>query len=390
MVSFHLHQYSTAPSFLQAILKTFVDGFFEAGSKDFVSKIDKTDYYVSTSRPGRAIPGSVPYCFQKEAAGLPKKVLVGIDGGGTHSTAVAAYPDGRIAAVAKGGGANFHNIGVEAVRRHLEEMVDALCQQCGCEAEEICVGMSALDAPADEATHELFAAGTLGRGQLDLQSDVYIALMGFTLGKPGVIVICGTGSMLLMLDHEGRQHAAGGWGYLLGDAGSGYTLAREGLLAVIDASEGTGANTPLVEDALRFFGAKTPRGLIDRVYAPETTPDKLAGFARCVLTRAEGGDDVALGILERNMARLARSAAQLIAADPQAGRVGLYGGIFVHSPLARTLFAKTLHSLAPDAVICPLEYPPELGALIHLLRKRGMLTADVLARMQSTYKEMQK
>ena len=93
---------------------------------------------------------------------MSQKVLIGIDGGGTHSTAVAAYPDGRIAAVAKGGGANFHNIGVEAVRRHLEEMVDALCARAGCEAEEICVGMSALDTTADEATHALFAKAPSG------------------------------------------------------------------------------------------------------------------------------------------------------------------------------------------------------------------------------------
>lgn len=327
---------------------------------------------------------------QKEAADLFQKVLIGIDGGGTHSTAVAAYPDGRIAAVVSGGGANFHNIGVEAVRRHLEEMVNALCGACGCAAEEVCVGMSALDTEADEATRALFATDTLRAEQLDLQSDAYIALMGFTLGQPGVIVICGTGSMQLMLDARGRQKAAGGWGYLLGDAGSGYTLAREGLLAVIDASEGTGPDTPLVEDALAFFGASTPRGLIDRVYAPQTTPDKLAGFARCVLARATAGDAVAAGILERNMARLARGTAQLISASPEAGRIGLYGGIFAHSDLARELFTRQMAALAPEAAVCRLEVPPELGALIHLFKKRGMLSSEVLARMKTTYEEMQK
>lgn len=321
---------------------------------------------------------------------MSEKVLIGIDGGGTHSTAVAAYPDGRIAAMAEGGGANFHNIGVEAVRRHLEEMVDALCGACGCECDEICVGMSALDAPADERTRALFAEGTLKPVQMDLQSDAYIALMGFTLGKPGVIVICGTGSMLLMLDSQGRQRAAGGWGYLLGDAGSGYTLAREGLLAVIDASEGTGPATLLTEDALSYFNVQTPRGLIDRVYAPETTPDRLAGFARHVLARAKAGDGPAARILTDNMARLARSAAHLISDAPEAGRIGLYGGIFAHSELARTLFTDAVKALAPDAKICRLEYPPELGALIHLFQRRGMLDDEVLARMKSTYEEIRK
>lgn len=314
-----------------------------------------------------------------------KGILIGIDGGGTHSTAVAAYPDGRIAAVTEGGGLNFHNSGVETVRQRLEAMVEDLCRKTGCEAERICVGMSALDAPADEATTALFT-GALNARQLDLQSDAYIALMGLTQGKPGVIVICGTGSMLLMLDSEGKQHAAGGWGYLLGDAGSGYTLAKEGLLAAIDAFEGIGPETPLLTDSLAYFGADTPRGLIDRIYAPEATTAWIAGFARHVLARAGDGHEAAVNILRRNMERLARSAAQLIAAAPEAARVGLYGGVFGHSELARSLFTQALQRFSPGAEVCTLGYPPELGALIHLFRQRGTLTDDVLAMMKSTYK----
>ena len=320
---------------------------------------------------------------------MPSKLLIGIDGGGTHSTAVAAYPDGRIAAVTKGGGMNFHNIGTHAVRIHLEAMVDDLCRQTGCEAAEVCAGMAALDAPADTETTAHFT-GKLSLQQLDLQSDAYIALMGFTLGKPGVIVICGTGSMLLMLDGEGRQQAAGGWGYLLGDAGSGYTLAREGLLATIDAFEGIGPATPLTEDALSYFGADTPRALIDRIYAPEATTAWIAGFARHVLCRAHEGEETARAILQRNMERLARSAAQLITAAPEAARVGLYGGIFAHSELAREYFTAALQRFSPGAQACSPDYPPELGALIHLFRKRGILTEEALDNMKSTYKEYRK
>lgn len=319
---------------------------------------------------------------------MSQKLLIGIDGGGTHSTAVAACPDGRIAAVTHGGGLNFHNSGVAAVKTRLEAMVNDLCRQTGMEAEEVCAGMAALDAPADDATRDSFCGGLFVPRQLDLQSDAYIALMGFTQGQPGVIAICGTGSMLLMMDGQGNQHAAGGWGYLLGDAGSGYTLAREGLLAVIEAAEGVGPETPLTGDALSYFGASVPRGLIDRIYAPDATPAGMAGFARHVLTRAAEGDAVSGGILSRNMQRLARSAAMLIASAPEAARVGMYGGVFDHSELARTLFTQELQRLSPDACACRLEYPPELGALIHLFKKRGALTGEVLARMKSSYQEV--
>lgn len=318
-------------------------------------------------------------------------LYIGIDGGGTHSTAVAVWPDGRVAALAYGDGLNFHNSGVEPVRRRMEGMVEELCRKADVPIESamICAGMSALDLPADEATTRQFAAGSLAFEQLDLQSDAYAALMGCTLGQPGIIVICGTGSMLVLVDNQGRQIPGGGWGYLLGDAGSSYTLAREGLISAIDAIEGVGAPTPLVEDALAFFDAQqNPRAIIDRVYDPAFGPEKLAAFARFVLSRANEGDPVAYGIVERSMTRLGKLAAQMLMKDEKAQRIGLYGGVFSHNPFARELFSQTVIHLVPTTQFCPVSFPPELGAVIHLFHQRGLLTADVLERMQSTSKEI--
>lgn len=315
-------------------------------------------------------------------------LLIGIDGGGTHSTAAAAWPDGRIAAVAYGGGLNYHHAGIETVRERMEDMVAQLCEKTGAKHPLICVGMSALDAPADEETLARFTAGRFESGQLDLQSDAYAALMGFTRGEPGMIVICGTGSMLLLLDEDGRQHVSGGWGYLLADEGSSYTLAREALLAVIDESEGMGEKTILTRHALDYFGVSTPRMIIDRIYAPDFTPDRLAGFARHVLMEAENGEPVACAILRRTMPRLAAQAAQLMKKAPDAHRVGLYGGVFMHSSAARACFTDTLCRLAPNAQICPLDYPPELGAIIHLMRKEGLLCDKALTQLKNTYEEV--
>ena len=314
-------------------------------------------------------------------------LLIGIDGGGTHSTAAAAWPDGRIAGVAFGGGLNFYNVGVETVRLRLEAMVEELCKKTGAVSPLVCVGMSALDAPADEAMLLKFTTGAFTPGQLDLQSDAYVALMGFTRGQPGMIVICGTGSMLLLLDEQGNQLVSGGWGYLLADAGSGYTLSRLALLSIIDEYEGLGEKTSLTPLALDYFGVTSLRQIIDKVYAPDFTPDRLAGFARYVLQEAARGDAVAVSVLNSTMPKLAAQAAQLLKKEPNATQVGLYGGIFAHSPAARACFADTLCQLAPQAQICTLEYPPELGAIIHLMRKEGLLTDSALTTLKDTYKE---
>ena len=321
---------------------------------------------------------------------MAHSLYIGIDGGGTHSTAVAVWPDGRVAARSFEDGLNFLNAGVEVVRLRTEHMVHELCLKAGVPLEQamVCIGSSALDLPADEATARQFVTGCLSLEQLDLQSDAYAALMGCTLGEPGVIVICGTGSMLVLVDSTGRQIPAGGWGYLLGDAGSSYTLAREGLIAAIDEIDGIGTATALTADALAFFDAQaSPRTIIDKVYAPDFGPEKLAAFARFVLIRASEGDPVAYGIVQRNMIRLGRLAAQMLLKDEKARRIGLYGGVFAHNPFARELFSNVVLELVPDAQFCPVAFPPELGAVIHLLRKENLLTPDVLTRMKSTDKE---
>jgi len=320
---------------------------------------------------------------------MKKGLLIGIDGGATHSTAVAVWPDGQVAAAAYGEGMNFNNVGVDAVRHRIESVVSELCEKTGADADCVCVGSAALDLPADEETTNQFT-GMLDISQLDLQSDAYIALMGLTRGQPGMIAICGTGSMLMLCDQNGVQHISGGWGYLMEDAGSGYCIAREGLLAAINAYEGTGEKTVLTRRAAEYFEIKELRDMIGRIYDPAFTPDRLAGFARYVISSADDGDKVSDGIIRRSMAKLAEQAYVLFRKAPGVVRIGLYGGIFAHSTLAREAFSMTLKGLMPGAEICAPEYPPELGAVMHLMQKRGILTEAALKNMKESYEGLRR
>ncbi|MBQ4088380.1 MAG: hypothetical protein IJC56_00680 [Clostridia bacterium] len=316
-------------------------------------------------------------------------LLIGIDGGATHSTAVAAWPDGQVAAVAYGEGLNFNNVGFETVRQRIESIVCELQNKTGAIVECACIGSAALDFPADDATTAQFT-GLLNASQIDLQSDAYVALMGLTRGQPGMIAICGTGSMLLLSDKDGRQHISGGWGYLMEDAGSGYCIAREGLLAAIDAYEGVGEATTLTAHALEYFGISDLRDMIVKIYDSAFTPDQMAGFARYVISEADSGDAASAKIIGRTMEKLAAQAHALFQKAPGVTRIGLYGGIFAHSQLAQEKFSRALINLMPDAEICNPEYPPELGAIIHLMHKRGILTEKALENLKDTYERVRK
>jgi len=314
-----------------------------------------------------------------------RRLIIGVDGGGTHTVAVAAAMDGVVVDVACGKGINYNAIGMDQARENLFHLLEGMPRVQAQGYRKICVGMSALDESASEMTTRAFAGKVFDAEKLDLQSDAYVALMGLTLGGPGLIVICGTGSMLLMMDTEGMQHVRGGWGYLLGDRGSGYALAMDGLRAAIDAWEGVGPATCLTEAALNAFSLSSPRKLIDRIYCPEATPGQIASFAREVLALMPA-DPVAEAIVHQNMRHVARQAAQMLSARPKVTKVGLYGGIFVHHPEVFSLFERQLLALAPSAKVSYPADPPELGALVHMFKAMGTLEEATLVRMRDSYR----
>lgn len=316
-------------------------------------------------------------------------LIIGVDGGGTHTVAVAAQPDGTVLSSARGAGINYYKIGMEKARENLRQVIKTLTDACGCGYDAMCIGMSALDAEADAATIRAFAGDAFPPDKLDMQSDAYTALIGLTLGEPGMIVICGTGSILMLLDEHGQRHVSGGWGHLLFDAGSAYTLALDGLRAATDAWDGIAPPTALCGEALRDFALPTPRTLIDRLYAPGCTPDRIARFAQPVLAQSEAGDAAASAIVTRHMEHLAEQAAALLREHPAVRRLGLYGGIFLHHASVRAAFTRLLLRKIPDVSVELPAYPPEIGALICCYKKRGTLDGDTLARLKESYEAIQ-
>ena len=318
-----------------------------------------------------------------------KKIVIGVDGGGSKSIGVAADESGRALAVFRGGGTNSYQIGMEQARQNLKEIVDAMEKACGGACALLSVGLPSLDTTADEKTLLAFAGDVFDPQSLILESDACMALEGMTGGDRGMIVICGTGSMAL-LDDGNKQSVAGGWGYLLGDPGSGYSIAMAGLRAVIRGWEGTGPETGLSDRALAYWHLKQPRDLISLIYDSACGPDTVARFAGEVFTMAEEGDGEAVSIVNDEMRRIAWQAASLLQNAPGVEKVGLYGGIFQHQPLARRLFADALRARLPDRVIQIVQpvYPPEIGAVIRGFKRLGTLNAEKLANLKTTYEKL--
>jgi N-acetylglucosamine kinase-like BadF-type ATPase len=199
-------------------------------------------------------------------------------------------------------------------------------------------------------------------------NDALVALVAGVGDDPGVVIIAGTGSIAYGRNADGRAARAGGWGYVLGDEGSGYWMGRLALRSVVREADGRGEPTALTPLVLQHFGVSQPADLIREVYYRHPRPSTIASAAACVQSAADTGDATALRIIELGATELAMSA------ESVTRRLGLTlgrfvfvlaGGIFRVVPRLASQLRTELSRLAPLATCRLLEEEPALGA-VHL------------------------
>lgn len=170
--------------------------------------------------------------------------------------------------------------------------------------------------------------------------DTAIAHAGALGGKPGVIVIAGTGSVGYGVN-EGYEHAlVGGWGYLFGDEGSAFWLVREALADAMRASE-SGESHALQEPLLQHFGQPSLRALARAFYAGQVSRGDLAAAAPIVLSDETNAADAAAALVI-----LAKHAAERVHLDDP--DVAFLGGL-LRSDLLSEHVDRWMAELLPRA-----------------------------------------
>src|SRR5438876_404131 len=154
-------------------------------------------------------------------------LFIGIDGGGTNSFAVGVDSTGRSLARAEAGSLNFFGAGLPTARRSLKKLSDSLEGQLPpkTQIDRIVVGCAALFSDATKAEKEKLCRGILPLERTRVVSDCQTACFGATLGRPGTVIIAGTGSIALAQNEAGQHKRVGGWGHIVGDPGSAYWMA---------------------------------------------------------------------------------------------------------------------------------------------------------------------
>lgn len=302
-------------------------------------------------------------------------VVVGVDGGGTKTTAAVVDASLRTVGEVTTGPSNGRSLGVEVASANIAAAVTGALGAAGIglgDIAAICLCLAGFDTYLDLPV-PLAALRLLGfSGPALLENDAVGAWAGATEASPGIAVISGTGATALGMNARGELWRTDGWDYILGDTGSGYAIGREGIRIAMMALDGRAAPTCLVRalaDAYGIHSAEEMRRLVD------STPFgkyEMAAFAPHVTAAADAGDGIAREVLGRAGYDLAHNAIAI------ARRLGMFsepcavvpiGGVFRSSDWVVPSFRQTLAAQLPRAVISAPRHTPHVGAAILALTR---------------------
>lgn len=316
--------------------------------------------------------------------------VLGIDGGGTKTLAVIARRNGEIVGTGQGGSANFDDVGVPAARNNLNDAVFAASRQAGLKREPFAaafLGIAGVVSARDRAVVRQMALDLdlAPAGQVGVDHDCRIALAGGLSGRPGIVLITGTGSSCYGRAAGGQDWRAGGWGYLLADEGSSYWLGLQAMRSTVMAYDGR-LSASLLLDAVRGrLGLEEMNDIMHRLYVDGMSRSEIAALGPLVIQAARDGDPTALELIQqaaRDLAscvfavadRLGFSAPGQTCEIVQVGGMLKAGDIFL-APLHHAIATCLPHSRVQEA-----ELPPVAGACLLALESLGDAVSEPVIR----------
>lgn len=310
---------------------------------------------------------------------------IGIDGGGSKTLGVLIDDSGTIIGKKETGPSNFLSIGLDQAVKNIETVIYELCREKNLSLSDVLVGIGVAGV-GREKDKRIIAEALMGRNfNFVLDSDAYIALMAATEGSDGIAVISGTGSIAFGV--KGKVQArAGGWGYLLGDEGSGFYIGRRAMIEACRSFDGRESPSKLTEIVLDYFACDNQDDFVHLIYEQPPIRQQVAGLTKRVSDLAnKEKDPLAIRILEDAAKELALAAITVIkklGLEKEEFPLGLIGGVFKTGDFIIEPFRKMVLEASPRANIGRCIHDPSVGAALMLEPKFSEAALEKLRTLQ--------
>lgn len=235
-------------------------------------------------------------------------LYLGIDGGGSGCRAAVADAAGRVLGQGAGASANIWT-DPEGARASILAAAEAALAGTGAGPGEVAAVLGLAGANVAGAAERL--APTLPFARVRIESDALVALKGALGDEDGVAAAIGTGSVF-GAQRDGRVTMIGGWGFQLGDHGSGAVIGRALCAQALLAHDGEVPGTPFLAGVVADRGG--PAGLV--AWGKAAAPADFARLVPGTVAAAAAGDPAAEAILADAAAAVARAVDRLMAAAP--------------------------------------------------------------------------
>ncbi len=267
--------------------------------------------------------------------------LVVVDAGGTKTAAwlvdLSRPEDKQIVGRGRATAGNPLSVGFDEAARAIREAITLACGNAGQTAGCANRAILSIAGAANERLRDQFISWALTARfaeKVAIVSDVLPVLAAGTPDCCGVALISGTGSVAFGRAADGRMNLRGGWGFLLGDEGSGYAIGRAALQHALYALEDNRKRSPLADKVLTGLGVDRVLELTRAIYSSPHPRVAIGAIAPYVTTLADKNDVDAQYIIDSAADQLAKLAARTMQSiEPIASPVALAaaGGILLSS-----------------------------------------------------------
>ncbi|TRC95820.1 N-acetylglucosamine kinase [Mesorhizobium sp. WSM4303] len=271
--------------------------------------------------------------------------VLGIDGGGTSCRAALATGDGAVIGRAKSGAANIRT-DLTGARTHIVDAARQAFIAAGQDPDLIPQTPAILGlAGANVGTYRQQLEAILPFSVSRVETDAEIALEGAVGSGDGAMAILGTGTAY-MARKGGTSRAIGGWGFQVGDQGSGARIGRDLLEQTLLAHDGVRPGSPLTDSMMATF-RNNPEDVVE--FTTNAKPGDFGGFAPKVFEHAEKGDAVANWIVDKAVADVEASLGALGLSD--GAPLCLLGGLApLYTPRLSQRYQALLKAPLDDAL----------------------------------------
>lgn len=266
-------------------------------------------------------------------------LYLGIDGGGTKTEFLLADEKGSILAREILSGSNPTDVGVAATQNILDQGIQRVCKGLSKDRISVFAGISGGITGDNKNQIQRFLS-TFGFAAAGNGSDAENAVAAALGQRNGIAVILGTGAIAFAKQGNSLTRF-GGYGHLLGDGGSGFSIGRDAVVAALRDQDETGPKTAITKLVQEKCGVQRILDCLGMFYSDGKRV--LASFAPVVFQAYNAGDPVAEGILRNNMleaAVLIRQAAKDFSGDSVP--VVLCGSVALRQKAVITLIKEEL------------------------------------------------